>query len=78
MSRQGMNKKLRTNRKLLAAWGALIAAVMASGALGYVLGGSYSPEPLVFNDEICQQLTGQDIWICQQNENMFLVIPLNR
>ncbi len=66
------------NRKLLVAWGAMLTAIFAAGGLGYALGLSYEPDPLVFGDQTCTvvQRSSTEIWVCQRSEDSFLVIPL--
>ncbi len=72
------------NKKLLAAWVAMLSAVFAAGALGYGLGTSATPPPLVFGDDICSipywtdRKSDSILYVCQQGEREYLVVPLTR
>lgn len=63
------------NRKLAAAWVAMLSAVMAAGALGY--NWRDTDAPLVLGGETCTSYDSGKMFICKQGKKEFLVVPMN-
>ena len=61
------------NRKLVVAWVALLAAVVASFSMGY---GWKDTTPLVLGGEECVSYDSGKMFICQQGEKEYLVVPM--
>jgi hypothetical protein len=63
------------NRKLVVAWIAMLSAVMAAATLGY--NWKDTEPPLVLGGETCTSYDSGKMFICQQGEKEYLVVPLN-
>jgi hypothetical protein len=63
------------NRKLVVAWVAILAAVMSAATLGY--NWKDTDPPLVLGGETCVSYQAGKMFICEQGEKEYLVVPLN-
>jgi hypothetical protein len=63
-------------RKLVVAWIALLSAVIAAGTLGY--NWKDTETPLVLGGENCTSYRSGKIFICEQGEKEYLVIPMGK
>ena len=62
------------NRKLVVAWVALLAAVIAAFSLGY---NWVDPTaPLILGGDRCVSFDSGKMFICQQGEKEYLVVPM--
>ncbi len=62
------------NRKLVAAWVAMLSAIVASFTLGY--NWKDADAPLVLGGETCISYDSGKMFICQQGEKEYLVVPM--
>ena len=63
------------NRKLVVAWIAMLSAIVAAGALGY--NWKDTNAPLVLGGDTCISYDSGKMFICQQGEKEYLVVPMN-
>ena len=75
----------RWRGKLKGAWIAMVSACIATGVLGYKLGSTEPTTPsLKIRDDVCKihDLTdpkfGILMYICQQDDREYLVVPLSK
>jgi hypothetical protein len=62
------------NRKLVVAWIAMLAAIVAAFTLGY--GWEDAGAPLVLDGETCTSYRSGTMFICEQGKKEYLVVPL--
>ena len=63
------------NRKLVVAWVSMLAAIVAAFSLGY--GWKDASPPLVLGGSTCKAYHSGKMFVCQQDEKEYLVVPLN-